>query len=85
MTKCDFCKDELEAGGTPACVAACPTRALTFGEFDELTRDPNLGSQEAIAPLPDHGLTTLMPFEAPQKRQAGRQHRRERRQPGGDE
>lgn len=57
MTKCDFCRDELEAGGTPACVAACPTRALTFGEFDELTRDPNLGSQEATAPLPDHELT----------------------------
>lgn len=56
MTKCDFCRDELEAGGTPACVAACPTRALSFGEFDELTRDPNLGSQEATAPLPDHGL-----------------------------
>jgi anaerobic dimethyl sulfoxide reductase subunit B (iron-sulfur subunit) len=57
MSKCDFCRDELQAGVVPACVAACPTRALSFGEFDELNRDPSLSSQEATAPLPDHGLT----------------------------
>ena len=38
MSKCDFCRDELKAGGVPACVAACPTRALGFGELDELQR-----------------------------------------------
>jgi anaerobic dimethyl sulfoxide reductase subunit B len=57
MTKCDFCRDELKAGGVPACVAACPTRALTFGEFGESKSDPNVGLQKAVAPLPDHGLT----------------------------
>ena len=35
-SKCDFCREELKKGGVPACVAACPTRALTFGELDEL-------------------------------------------------
>lgn len=55
MSKCDFCRDELKAGGIPACVAACPTRALRFGEFDELQQDS--GGQKAIAPLPDQGLT----------------------------
>ena len=36
--KCDFCrKTNLRAGKQPACVEACPTRALTFGNLD----DPN--------------------------------------------
>ncbi len=55
MSKCDFCRDALRAGGVPACVAACPTRALRFGDLDELQQD--FGGQKAIAPLPDHGLT----------------------------
>ena len=55
MSKCDFCRDELKAGGIPACVAACPTRALKFGEFDQLQQGS--GGQNAIAPLPDQGLT----------------------------
>jgi len=55
MSKCDFCRDELKAGGVPACVAACPTRALRFGEFDQLQQDS--GGQITTAPLPDHGLT----------------------------
>jgi anaerobic dimethyl sulfoxide reductase subunit B (iron-sulfur subunit) len=36
MGKCDFCRDLLKAELNPACVAACPTRALSFGEIDEL-------------------------------------------------
>jgi anaerobic dimethyl sulfoxide reductase subunit B (iron-sulfur subunit) len=62
MTKCDFCRDELSVGGIPACVAACPTRALNFGEFDELKRDLSLDVQKAMAPLPDHGLTEPCAF-----------------------
>ena len=38
MSKCNFCRDELKAGGVPACVASCPTRALRFGELDESDR-----------------------------------------------
>jgi anaerobic dimethyl sulfoxide reductase subunit B (iron-sulfur subunit) len=62
MTKCDFCRDELRVGGVPACVAACPTRALNFGEFDELKQDLILDVQKAMAPLPDHGLTEPRAF-----------------------
>ena len=55
MSKCDFCRDELAAGGVPACVAACPTRALTIGEFDAL--NSGAGGQQTFAPLPDNGYT----------------------------
>ncbi len=55
MTKCDFCLDELEAGNSPACVAACPTRALQYGEYDELAAKH--GPDQLMAPLPPPRLT----------------------------
>ena len=36
MTKCDFCADLVGAGGRPACVTACPMRALDFGPLEDL-------------------------------------------------
>jgi len=36
MTKCDFCFDNIDAGLPPACVAACPMKAvLGFAEIDD--------------------------------------------------
>ena len=35
MTKCDFCYDNLDAGLPPACVAACPLRALEYAEVGD--------------------------------------------------
>lgn len=55
MTKCDFCRDELEHGGIPACVAGCPTRALQFGEYEALAA--RQGSGPLMAPLPPQELT----------------------------
>ena len=55
MTKCDFCREELEQGGGPACAAGCPTRALQFGEYDELAAQH--GSNLYIAPLPPPEIT----------------------------
>lgn len=55
MSKCDFCRDELKAGKAPACVAACPTRALKFADYDDLRQGED--GYITIAPLPDHALT----------------------------
>jgi anaerobic dimethyl sulfoxide reductase subunit B len=68
MSKCDFCRDELEAGGVPACVAACPTRALTFGEFDNPMRETSPSVQGAMAPLPDNDLTEPHAVFTPHRR-----------------
>ncbi len=55
MTKCTFCVDRLETGLPPACVAACPLRALDYGERNEL--EALYGKNSAIFPLPDPSLT----------------------------
>lgn len=34
--KCDLCPDRTERGLGPACVAACPTRALVFATAEEV-------------------------------------------------
>ena len=65
MGKCDFCRDELKAGKAPACVAACPTRALNFGDYDEMQQ--NVGEQKPIAPLPDPELTASTAIFRPHK------------------
>ena len=49
MTKCDGCLDRLEEGRLPACVEACPQRALDFGPVEELRR--RYGEGALIAPL----------------------------------
>jgi anaerobic dimethyl sulfoxide reductase subunit B len=55
MQKCDMCKDLVDAGETPACVAICPMRALDFGEYDELVA--KYGPGVTVAPLPSADLT----------------------------
>jgi anaerobic dimethyl sulfoxide reductase subunit B (iron-sulfur subunit) len=55
MTKCDFCHDELDRAGAPACVLACPMRVLDWGDIDEPeARD---AGQHDAHPLPDDSLT----------------------------
>ena len=55
MTKCNFCQDLLAAGGNPACVDACPMRALDFGELSDL--QAKYGTLDAIEPLPSGDYT----------------------------
>ena len=55
MTKCNLCKDLLAEGGNPACVDACPMRALEFGDIEELRA--KYGTLDGIAPMPSGELT----------------------------
>lgn len=63
MTKCDFCEDFLQEGKTPACVASCPARSLTFGDYDDLKR--RFGESAVVAPLPDPNITRPNLFVTP--------------------
>jgi anaerobic dimethyl sulfoxide reductase subunit B len=55
MTKCSFCAEDLDAGLPPACVRACPMRALEFGEREALEAAHR--PSPAAFPLPDPALT----------------------------
>jgi DMSO reductase iron-sulfur subunit len=55
MTKCDFCKDEIDAARPPACVAACPMRALDYGPLEDL--QAKYGRLAGVFPMPEPALT----------------------------
>ena len=55
MTKCDFCQDLQAQGLNPACVDACPMRALGYGDLSELRQ--KYGMVDAIEPLPSADIT----------------------------
>jgi anaerobic dimethyl sulfoxide reductase subunit B (iron-sulfur subunit) len=55
MTKCHFCFDYIDLGKPPACVAACPMRALDFGELADLRK--KYGGVSQVFPLPEAALT----------------------------
>ncbi len=55
MTKCTFCEDLLAQGQNPACVDACPMRAIEFGELEELRA--KYGNLMDVEPLPASWMT----------------------------
>ena len=49
IIKCDQCFERLEQGELPACVSACPTRALDFKTMDEILKEKREGFLVQIA------------------------------------
>jgi anaerobic dimethyl sulfoxide reductase subunit B len=54
MSKCDMCSDYIMIGKAPACVSACPMRALGCGELKNMAAE---GDKPVMYPLPDPGFT----------------------------
>lgn len=52
--KCTFCVEDLERGLAPACVTACPNRALDYGEREQLQQ--RYGGVSRVFPLADPSL-----------------------------
>lgn len=55
VSKCHFCFDEMDSGLPPACVAACPNRALDFGDLAEMQK--RHGTTNRVFPLPDASIS----------------------------
>jgi Fe-S-cluster-containing dehydrogenase component len=37
VVKCDYCMDRIDLGLKPACVTACTTHCLDFGQVEKMT------------------------------------------------
>lgn len=53
ILKCDLCVERLQQGQEPACVNACPTKALTFGAVDESSRTKRRKTAEKLLAAED--------------------------------
>lgn len=57
IVKCDTCKDLRAAGEAPVCVAACPMRAIDFGDVDDLREKHGGGLVNELPYLPTASWT----------------------------
>lgn len=66
VEKCDGCVELVRQGKSPACVAACSTRCLRFGDADELgTRYADFQLVSDLNGLPDSAITKPNLFIVP--------------------
>ncbi len=73
MTKCHLCRERIDEGLRPACVAACPTNALGFRQADDREQDriapsvPGFIDPAACAPnigfVPPRGAKRFLLYE----------------------
>ncbi|HEY3383605.1 MAG TPA: 4Fe-4S dicluster domain-containing protein [Vicinamibacterales bacterium] len=71
--KCDFCVDYVDAGAAPVCVAACPNRALDFGELDDIRR--KYGTTDSVFPMADSTISRPAVVVRPHRQAAAAQTR----------
>jgi tetrathionate reductase subunit B len=58
IQKCDFCVHRVDSGLLPACVEACPTNAMVFGNFkDPSSKVSQLLSKEKVQVLKQNMAT----------------------------
>jgi anaerobic dimethyl sulfoxide reductase subunit B (iron-sulfur subunit) len=53
ISKCHFCFERQDQGNQPACVAACPTKALTYGKLSQLRQTQSGVAQLEGLPNPE--------------------------------
>jgi Fe-S-cluster-containing dehydrogenase component len=63
VEKCDFCVERLKNGEAPACICACPTNALRFGDYEEASEESR------IIGFTDTGIRPAIRFKPLRKRQ----------------
>lgn len=53
VRKCDLCVGEIDAGREPACVAACPLRAIKVADLEEIAagEDTTIAAPDLPSPL----------------------------------
>ena len=77
--KCDACIDRVRAGRDPACVDACKTGALTFGDLNDLVSSGRRRGATAILAATSAQPVTTVPETVTAYRALGA----DLRQPGG--
>jgi carbon-monoxide dehydrogenase iron sulfur subunit len=63
-TKCDHCLERQRLGVAPACVEACKTGALVWGELNELVRSARTRYSEAVSVAIGQVSETMIPIPA---------------------
>jgi Fe-S-cluster-containing dehydrogenase component len=58
--KCDMCHERLAEGLEPACVQICPTKARTFGKYDDMVAKGKQRAQEIGGSLLYPGETSTL-------------------------
>lgn len=53
VVKCDYCMDRVDEGLKPACVTACTTHCLDFGQVEDMTQIRRRRHANATASLED--------------------------------
>ena len=77
MRKCDFCRDRIDRGLEPACIAACPTSALQI--LDEESEGDGEGAKAVPGFIDPAGCEPAIRFREPERGIRGRRLERLRK------